>query len=499
MSAMSCDTAFDFDHCCIVRQFHHHCFIVQQMTTVWCRATKHLFLLFALVSIMKPNLQFIDMEDSQPGILLTNEHITNDDLSKPWECRPILIDNEVGKDPINVLDALKYSPEGSHEFWLEKQVDKAQKNIGIRLPKSVYPPAWGEHELIRKKIIEAARQAGVELVRFKVVKKVRKNSHQHFTLRCKYGRRSAPEKPFVRKEGDAPHKGISSLGVPVAEYLPGCRLDPMQNKKNGIRGTKGEGKKMVRRTGDEKPAEEYGQDVCPVKFKVALIPGECWYLPFQFKSNKVHCDHVKLDRGEMSCRASHLSEKTKKTIKVLEEHVGCGSQSQNILNEMTGGFHVPTSVMQTVCHDVADKDKSSATLLIEHLNEQVDKGKMRYDALFHTVTTTSLLAISKAQKREELLKKKIVEAALKKADDDTESDEIPTLSPEELRELAGDLVKEGLKLYHTGRLKKSDNPIEIMVEKMEELLDFGSALCTVKENLQVRLCGALFFVASPSI
>ena len=157
------------------------------------------------------------------------------------------------------------------------------------------------------------------------------------------------------------------------------------------------------------------------------------------------------------------------------------------MKEFTDGFHIPTSVMQTVCHDAEDKNKSSATLLIEYLNDQVDKNLKSYVALYHTVTTTSLLAVGKAQQQEELLKKKIAEAALKKGNDATDEEETPSLTEEEIRELAGDLVKEGLKLYHTGRLRKKDNPVEIMVNKMEDLLDFGSALCTVKENLQVRL------------
>jgi len=241
---------------------------------------------------------------------------------------------------------------------------------------------------------------------------------------------------------------------------------------------------LCRRTGNTKPDEEYGEHVCPVKFKFALIPGECWCFSYQAKSNRMHCDHPEIERGKLDIWARHLSEETKKKICVLEEHVGTGSQTQNCMKEFTDGFHIPTSVMQTVCTYAEDKNKSSGTLLIEYLNDQVDKGLKSHSALHHTVTTTSLLAVGKVQQREELLKKKIAEAALKKGSDDTVDKETPTLTEEEIRELAGDLVKEGLKLYHTGRLRKKDNPVEIMVNKMEKLLDFGPALCTVKETLQ---------------
>jgi len=78
------------------------------------------------------------------------------------------------------------------------------------------------HEDLRKKNIEAALNVGVELIKFKFVKKVRKKSHQHVTLSCKHGRKSSPKKPFVRREGAVAHKGMSDLGVPLAEHLPGC-------------------------------------------------------------------------------------------------------------------------------------------------------------------------------------------------------------------------------------------------------------------------------------
>ena len=176
--------------------------------------------------------------------------------------------------------------------------------------------------------------------------------------------------------------------------------------------------------------------------------------------------------------------------------MGTGSQSQNIMKEVTDGFHIPTSVMQTVSTNPEDKNKSSATLLIEHLNRLVELGEVRYVALYHTVTETSLLAVGKAQEREELLKKKIAEAALLKENESLSEGDVPTLTDEELRELAGDPLKEGgLKMYHTGRLKKKDNPVEIMVNTMQEMLDFGSTLSTVKESLQVGLCCHEFFVA----
>ena len=107
------------------RRVIKHCFLL-------CRAIKYLFLLSVVASTMKPILQLIDMEESDPGVLLNNEHLSKA-LKTNWQCPAVWIDNAPGKDPINILDSHKHSPEGTKESWLEKQADKAQKNIGIRL------------------------------------------------------------------------------------------------------------------------------------------------------------------------------------------------------------------------------------------------------------------------------------------------------------------------------------------------------------------------------
>ena len=66
-------------------------------------------------------------------------------------------------------------------------------------------------------------------------------------------------------------------------------------------------------------------------------------------------------------------------------------------------------------------------------------------------------------------------------------DDEMALTDDELTQLAGDLVKEGIKLHHTGRLKKGVKPEECLFDKMHELLDIGYALDSVQEDLTVSL------------
>jgi len=133
-----------------------------------CCVTQHHLTHSSLFSvIMKPGLQLIDMEEDNPGGLLNHGH--PEDELESWECPPILIENDVGKDPVNISDVFKCSAEGQ---WMEKKCDKIKNNIGIRLPAAVCPPDWNSVDHVREKIIQHARLSSVELVKFKAEKKI---------------------------------------------------------------------------------------------------------------------------------------------------------------------------------------------------------------------------------------------------------------------------------------------------------------------------------------
>jgi len=54
-----------------------------------------------------------------------------------------------------------------------------------------------------------------------------------------------------------------------------------------------------------------------------------------------------------------------------------------------------------------DMSKTDAAHVVEWLKEEVKENRQRFMTLYHDVSETSLLLITRAQRREELLKEKI--------------------------------------------------------------------------------------------
>lgn len=148
--------------------------------------------------------------------------------------------------------------------------------------------------------------------------------------------------------------------------------------------------------------------------------------------------------------------------------------------------------LQSIANEDVDISLSDAAQCIEWLDAQVESKHLRYMALYHDVTDTSLLLIGRAQKREELLKKKMRAAQMRKDEAERQGKQtkpLPkkfTLTAREMESLAGDLAhKEDLGLYFKGKLKDGQVPETKYLGKMQELLDLGATLDTVHEELTV--------------
>ena len=64
--------------------------------------------------------------------------------------------------------------------------------------------------------------------------------------------------------------------------------------------------------------------------------------------------------------------------------------------------HAHTHAHTHACmHTCTQKEQTNSERLIDAINEKVDREELRFVALFHKITETSLLAISKAQKVDE--------------------------------------------------------------------------------------------------
>ena len=168
--------------------------------------------------------------------------------------------------------------------------------------------------------------------------------------------------------------------------------------------------------------------------------------------------------------------------------------------------------------------KTDATHVVEWLMEEVNVNRQRFMTLYHDVSETSLLLITRAQRREELLKEKIRIAEEKKAEREAAELEMKkkkkkkkkvakkvsgkkvptkkapvkkkkekarkpseiTLSKQELRDLAGDIVQnEDVNLFFRNAVGDDEWAGKKLFEKMERMLDLGTTLDNIEQQLTV--------------
>ena len=172
------------------------------------------------------------------------------------------------------------------------------------------------------------------------------------------------------------------------------------------------------------------------------------------------------------------------------------------------------NAIASIANKGLDPTLTDAEHVIQWLDEQVDMEHMSYQALYHKVSETSLLLISKAQKRKEMLKEKLREAqALKDKKPPTPPVSKPsgkrrrgkrratkfdtspslslddfTLTEAEMEVLAGDIARSGkVDLYMKGKKTSDSEPVvkTQLLKKMQELLDLGETLDAVEQQLKV--------------
>jgi MULE transposase domain len=198
-------------------------------------------------------------------------------------------------------------------------------------------------------------------------------------------------------------------------YKADIRKDRVINKAKAIRGTaKHEGKSMPRRTQTTKQSLE---NTCKFSITLKLEPGQFWYIPHQSTYCFCH-NHAKMQPEELSVATNKLSTQHQQDYAMYQRFAHGGSV-QNIMNQKTGGLCLSQSQARynRQKHELAQgldasdglsnfSDLSPAQKLMAYLKQQKEAGKLRYIALFHEITETSLLTITKAQQKREAEKKK---------------------------------------------------------------------------------------------
>jgi hypothetical protein len=293
----------------------------------------------------------------------------------------IVIASSPGLPPIEIMSSFTYDRD---DPWAKRNLRQ------IVLPPDVYPPSWDERTALEQVIIDAAlRPSGTELTRARTSKD-KFGGGRRCWLECRHG---SSYNGSTLTEDDEDSK-------PTSHYKEGVKKDNIVNKNATKRGsTKNAGKKMKRRCTTSKPDADA---TCPFRITLKLLPGDHWEIIGQFTDCATH-NHIHLHRSEMRHSTSHMTPAEKDLAATVLTNAHGGS-AQNILSDVTG-----KTFSQQQLYYVKHKldfghppvPVSDSVLLMEHLQAGAAEGHLRYAAIFHEVTDSTLVAIDKATKRKQ--------------------------------------------------------------------------------------------------
>ena len=275
--------------------------------------------------------------------------------SQQWMSACIPIADIEGQPSINICDAFCH--------------DKYSLGGTLVLPPQIYPPSWRHrHEVENAIITSALENDGTELVRSQT------KDDKHSYLCCKFALRHRPKDK---------------------ENLQGTyRNDRIVNKAKSSRGK--QGLKEAKRAQTEKLARK--EDLCQFKLRLTCIEGKHWCISKKLKCDACHKNHprknVKEDRTPMATLTQENRE-----LAAFTDRVSPSGATQKVIAYATG--RAPFSRQQLAHNrnrienggDLSDKTDSQK--LIHFLQQKVLAKQMRYVALYHEVTATTLLAIDK--------------------------------------------------------------------------------------------------------
>ena len=330
----------------------------------WRQCSIVLSLLFVVVHVL-----FGIMADYLPDPYVPVPWI----LDSSWTPTCIPIDNRPGCDPINLMVIFKHQ---------SSVVARTDQTILV-LPPDVYPPKWEYRNTIESSIIQSALVNGdTTLVRGRLLST---KSEKISYLLCTKGMQH--QRSRHEKEN---HPSLPVDSFPSNLYKPGVKMDVLVNKASSSRGP--QALSEPRRTHTSKPN---ANSLCSFQFQLRLKPGEYWYLRQDIVDRGQH-NHVRISFAQLHRRMNTrtLEERQNTALLSTVTHVGT---VQAISHSLTGAL--PPSKGQIYYNQRIQEGTmgklSQAQELLNFLQNEVTLKRKRYVALFHEVTETSLLAVTK--------------------------------------------------------------------------------------------------------
>jgi hypothetical protein len=311
-------------------------------------------------------------------------------LSVPFVCScwtpdRILVNAGPDQDPIDIIPYLKDPTDRFSGLVSTSRLDR------LEFPASIYPPFWDQRSCLENAIIQAAATESMNLVRRRTVPRVSSElvCHRGVTYKAPKVSNEFQRSVYENNESVDP------------SHRPGVRRDVLTNKDFAARPN---GKSQPRWTMTTKPSPN---ELCSFRIMLGLDPGKCWYIR-RLTGCRQHTYHCKPDPGEERQRMASFPDSTRfdaarytrygstrTAAGILQEETGNNfSQSQLRHNKenveiITG--HVPASTT----------GKSDAEQTIAYLEKEKCEGRKSYVALYHTVKDSTLVTISKADRRRE--------------------------------------------------------------------------------------------------
>jgi hypothetical protein len=351
----------------------------------------------------------------------------------------------------------------------------------VIFPPDKYPPQWEQRSTITNAIRDAALlQSNTELIVLGTEPK--KNT---VIIGCNKGRRFYCKDKGVNPTSDEVYHTTTNPFEPVdgnivahiPTYAKDIKLDRMVNKDKARR--PGGNKGHARRFYTSKPPLE---KICHFKMRVKLMPGKYWYIKKTTKlPNGVH-NHIFYGKDGVVRRRATLERQTLENNDRYFRHAN-GGAATGLVNEETDGFTMSQQQLRRTARDreVIDTSGSPASRLIAELKRKTEEGTHRYVALYHEVTETTLLSVTKID--EKRLKKKQTMAQQEAATSLLELSQAEPNDPELAEEIELEVTGSLLPNNPAGNQGEQKSPFKLTTEL--DKLALGECLLPIRDRLQV--------------
>ncbi|CAB9524288.1 hypothetical protein SEMRO_1517_G279190.1 [Seminavis robusta] len=295
----------------------------------------------------------------------TNPRIQPSTEEVSWLVPSISLEDVEGNPPIDLCCMFCF--DGDYAKTAAKM-----ETTKIILPPSIYEPDPDKKDVTLDLIIDKAmKHSDTTLIKGKIDKTVGNEIHYYLLCECKrkyYSQRGATTSAKENQKEN-------------------FRQDRIVDKGKGSRGP--DGRSFPRRTETSKPHKK-----CPVEFKLRLIPGQYWYFKRTRKALGIH-NHSRTPFVDKHRRMKTYSQEELNLAQTYSQICPAGA-AMALTSKATGTLAPSKDQLRYNKSPTSNKPVSQSQALIEYLREQVSLKKMRFVALYHEVTETSLLIISKA-------------------------------------------------------------------------------------------------------